>query len=154
MKIRTFLLSSILGLCLIGQASAKIVTTEHVFPHELLYIMIGVLSLLFALIIWESKTTTKDVKRNLNLEYLLRLIMGVMSLLLAFLLSKILSSESIIYATASETWSVASDWLSIFFLVWGILMCVYTGGMLIKFFNERSAEAEQAINNGGNRKRR
>jgi len=148
MKQQKFILISIItAYLLVGQASAKIVSTDQVFPHELLYVMIAFVALLFTLIIWDSRATTANAKHSMNLEILLRFIMGAGSALLSFALSTILSSESVIYATAADTWAVASEWLSIFFLVWGFFMCVYTLGMLLKYFNERTATAERGINN-------
>ncbi len=152
-KLTVFLLSSLIIAGLAGPASAKITTTDHVFTPELLYLMIGVLFLFFTLIVWDAKTSRANPKQSVNLEYLLRAFMGLGSIILSFVLSSQLSSDSVVQVTSVATWSVASEWLSVFFLVWGFFMVIYTVGMFIKFLDERTAEAEKEIEKNGRNRR-
>jgi hypothetical protein len=132
---------------LIVPAYAEIPTIDHIQPPEMLYISIGGLFFLLALIVWDAHTRFIEGKRFLKLEYFLKVTMGGISMMLAFLISSWLSGRGIIWPVYQGlTYDIQSQSMSILFLAWGLLMTVYTFGVILLYFEESNQLAQSGFN--------
>lgn len=113
-----------------------ITPTDAIISPELLYKLIDILIVLLIVMIADARW---PMMRGalVNLEYFFRVIMGFLSLIIAFMVSNWFANGRVIYEYAGVTWSVSGQDVSILFLLWGILAVVYTAGIILLYISEK-----------------
>jgi cytochrome c oxidase subunit IV len=147
MKLK-FLFIFTLMMAIIVPATAKVTTVDHIQTPELLYISIAGLFFLLALIVYDARSPFVEGQRYIKLEYFLKVVMGGLSLFLAFLVSSWLGGRGIILLTGDLSYDVQSQAMSIFFLIWGLLMTIYTVGVLLLYFEEANRQIDRGLGDG------